>query len=303
MVSAVNTSLSLSEVAQRLNVHYMTVYRYVRSGRLAARQHGGEWQVLMTDVQAFAAARAKAKRPQAKRPQAKGAKTKSAKLAKPGARAKRGTRPAADWAGRFETCLLAGDEVGAEQLLDDALNSGHDLFSLYLDVVSPALVAIGARWAGGNLHIHEEHRASTIVGRLFARVSARFAHRGPSRGTIVIGGPSGERHGLVLTMVADLLRSRGWNVSDIGPDMPAESFATAVQNIDQLRAVCVGVTLRESLPAAKSVIAAVNRVVPDDVTVYVGGAAVTSDSDAQQLGADVWAKDPRTLVALLSQTD
>ena len=148
-----------------------------------------------------------------------------------------------------------------------------------------------------------EHRASTIVARLFARVSARFAHRGPSRGTIVIGGPSGERHGLALTMVADLLRSRGWNVSDIGPDMPAESFATAVQNIDQLRAVCVGVTLRESLPAAKSVIAAVNRVVPTDVMVYVGGAAVTSDADAQQLGADTWAKDPRTLVTLLSQTD
>ena len=266
----------------------MTVYRYVRSGRLAARQQDGEWQVLTSDVRAFAATRTAAKRsPGSKRV----------------VRAKRGARAAADWAGRFETCLLAGDEVGAEQLLDDALNSGHDLFSLYLDVVSPALVAIGARWAGGNLHIHEEHRASTIVARLFARVSARFAHRGPSRGTIVIGGPSGERHGLALTMVADLLRSRGWNVSDIGPDMPAESFATAVQNIDQLRAVCVGVTLRESLPAAKSVIAAVNRVVPDDVTIYVGGAAVTSDADARQLGADTWAKDPRTLVSLLSQTD
>ena len=189
------------------------------------------------------------------------------------------------------------------QVTKSVPNSCHDLFSLYLDVVSPALVAIGARWAGGNLHIHEEHRASTIVARLFARVSARFAHRGPSRGTIVIGGPSGERHGLALTMVADLLRSRGWNVSDIGPDMPAESFATAVQNIDQLRAVCVGVTLRESLPAAKSAIAAVNRVVPNDVTIYVGGAAVTSDADARQLGADTWAKDPRTLVTLLSQTD
>ena len=282
MPSAVNTTLSLNEVAQRLNVHYMTVYRYVRSGRLAARQQDGEWQVLASDVRAFAATRTAAKRV---------------------VRAKRGALAAADWAGRFEACLLAGDEVGAEQLLNDALNSGHDLFSLYLDVVSPALVAIGARWAGGNLHIHEEHRASTIVARLFARVSARFAHRGPSRGTVVIGGPSGERHGLALTMVADLLRSRGWNVSDIGPDMPAESFATAVQNIDQLRAVCVGVTLRESLPAAKNVIAAVNRVVSNDVMVYVGGAAVTSDADARQLGADTWAKDPRTLVSLLSETD
>jgi excisionase family DNA binding protein len=278
--NVVGASVSLHEAARRLGVHYMTVYRYVRSGRLPARQNDGEWQVQVGDIKAFASQRRR----------------------KPAAvsRAKRGERPAADWATRFEKCLLAGDEVGAENLLVDALASGHDLFSLYLEVVSPALVAIGSRWASGNLQIHEEHRASTIVARLFARVSARFAHRGPSRGTVVIGGPSGERHGLALTMVADLLRSRGWNVSDIGTDVPAESFAAAVRNVDQLRAVCVGVTLRESLAEARKAITAVKRVIAADVKVYAGGAAVESHDLARSLGADAWARDPRMLLALLA---
>jgi len=258
----------------------MTAYRYVRSGRLPAHQTDGEWQVLLADVEAFSAAR-----------------KQRAKTSSP---AKRGSRAAADWPGRFETCLVAGDEVGAENLLDDALASGHDLFSLYLEVVSPALVSIGERWHRGELQIHEEHRASNIVARLFARVSSRFAHRGPSRGTVVIGGPTGERHALAITMVADLLRSRGWNVSDIGTDVPASAFALAVDGVDQLRAVCIGVTLRESLGTARETVAAVRAVVPDDVKVFAGGAAVDTDEVARSLGADARASDPRALLALLA---
>ena len=258
----------------------MTAYRYVRSGRLPAHQTDGEWQVLLSDVETFSATR-----------------KQRSKTATP---AKRGSRAAADWAGLFETCIVAGDEVAAEHLLDDALASGHDLFSLYLEVVSPALVAIGERWHRGELQIHEEHRASTIVARLFARVSARFAHRGPSRGTVVIGGPTGERHSLAITMVADLLRSRGWYVSDIGTDVPAEAFAQAVIGVDQLRAVCVGVTLRESLDKAREAIAAVKSVLPSDVRVFAGGAAVDSEEVALSLGADARASDPRALLAMLA---
>lgn len=276
------SSVSLHEAARRLKVHYMTVYRYVRSGRLPARQEDGEWKVLVADIQAFATARKQ-------RP------TRST-----AGKAKHGSRAAADWAGRFEQCLVAGDETGAEHLLDDALASGHDLFSLYLEVVSPALVAIGARWQRGELQIHEEHRASNIVARLFARVSARFAHRGPSRGTIVVGGPSGERHALALTMVADLLRSRGWYVSDIGTDVPAAAFARAVRDVDQLRAVCVGVTLRESVAEARKVITAVKKEISPDVKVFAGGAAIDSEESAHKLGADAWARDPRMLLALLA---
>ncbi|MGA1418538.1 MAG: B12-binding domain-containing protein [Ilumatobacteraceae bacterium] len=280
MPKAAEKFVSLHEAARRLKVHYMTAYRYVRSGRLPAHQADGEWQVMVSDVEAFSAAR----------------KQRS----KPATPAKRGSRAAADWVGRFETCLIAGDEVGAENLLDDALASGHDLFSLYLEVVSPALVSIGERWHRGELQIHEEHRASNIVARLFARVSARFAHRGPSRGTVVIGGPTGERHGLAITMVADLLRSRGWNVSDIGTDVPASAFAQAVNGVDQLRAVCIGVTLRESLTTARETVAAVKAVISHDVKVFAGGAAVDTDEVARSLGADSRASDPRALLALLA---
>ena len=40
--------LSLNEAADRLGLHYMTVYKYVRSGKLPARKSGGSWEVSVT---------------------------------------------------------------------------------------------------------------------------------------------------------------------------------------------------------------------------------------------------------------
>ena len=274
------TTLTLHEVAAELNVHYMTVYRSVRMGRLRAHRDGGEWRVTRADLGEFLAERERARMQDAAVP-----------------RAKHGGRAKARWAERLEARLVAGDESAAQGVIDDALASGHDLFSLYAEVVSPAMRSIGERWSRGELAIHEEHRASNIVARLMGRTSPRFAHRGTSRGTIVIGAPAGEHHSLMITMVADLLRCGGFVVSDIGADVPAESFARAVTGVDDLVAVCVGVTVADALDNARASIAAVRGVT--NAPCFVGGAAVVSDELAAELGADARIDDVRALIERL----
>jgi len=281
----VKSSLTLQEVARALKVHYMTAYRYVRQGRLRATQVDGQWRVARADLTAFrTASRRSAPR-----------RTTTRRTAP-----RRTTPPprSADWVSRMEACLLAGDEVGALGVVESALASGHDLYGAYLEVVSPALVRIGERWAQGRLDIFEEHRATGIVTRLIGQVGPRFARRGPRRGTVLIGAPAGEHHGLPIAMTADLVRHEGWRVSDVGADMPAEAFAAAARRTEDLVAVCVGVTMRSSLPAARDTIAAVRRETPD-VSCFVGGAAVASEHDALGLGAHRWASSPRDLVAAL----
>ena len=49
-----SNELSLNEVAEKLGVHYMTVYRYVRTGLLPAAKSGGTWRVLADDLENFA---------------------------------------------------------------------------------------------------------------------------------------------------------------------------------------------------------------------------------------------------------
>jgi methanogenic corrinoid protein MtbC1 len=197
-----------------------------------------------------------------------------------------GGKKIAPWAERLEAQLIQGDQRGAAEIMEAVLRSGHDLYFLYLQVLSPAMSAIGARWAAGNLEIFVEHRASNIAMRLIGQFGPRFARRGVSKGTVVLGSPADEMHTLSTSMVADLIRFEGWNVSDVGANMPAEAFAEAIRQGEDVVAVCIGVTMPGSLPAAQATIGAIRKVVPRDLPILVGGAGVPSDEVARKLGAD-----------------
>ena len=257
-----NSDVSLHDVAEMLDVHYMTVYRYVRQGQLPATKVGRSWYVKPSDLELF-----------------RDAKVHASEVPE-------GGRKVAPWAERLEAQLIQGDQRGAAEIMEAVLRSGHDLYFLYLQVLSPAMGAIGAKWAAGNLEIFVEHRASNIAMRLIGQFGPRFARRGVSKGTVVLGSPADEMHTLSTSMVADLIRLEGWNVSDVGANMPAEAFAEAIRQGEDVVAVCIGVTMPGSLPAAQATIGAIRKVVPRDLPILVGGAGVASDEIARDLGAD-----------------
>ena len=269
-----NTEISLHEVAETLNVHYMTVYRYVRQGLLPAKKIGRSWFVTSRDLKVFRAG--------------KGVGVAVAPTA--------GGRKKAPWAQRLEARLIVGDERGALEVMESALRAGHDLNHLYLGVLSQALVSIGERWERNELDIFVEHRASGIAMRLIGQIGSRFARRGVTKGTVIMGAPAGEEHTLMIAMVADIVRYEGWNVFDLGANLPAHAFAAAVERTDDVVAVCVVVTVAKSLPAAAKAIQAIKAISPDGVPCFVGGAAVQSKVQAVALGADEWTGNVDRLV-------
>jgi len=271
-----NTDISLQDVAQMLNVHYMTVYRYVRQGLLPARKVGRTWFVSVADLEAFKRA-------------------KSAPTEEPTT-----SRVRAPWAERLESRLMEGDERGALDVMDAVLRGGNDLFYLYLEVLSPALVSIGAQWERGEIGIYVEHRATTVAMRLMSQVGSRFSRRGVSRGTVVMGAPTGEEHAMVVSMIADLVRSEGWLVHDLGGNMPAHSFAEAVQVCNDVVAVCVGVTMTTSVTAARESVTEIRKVLEPSVPIFVGGAGIRNEETVQLVGADQWSKNARHLVQSLN---
>lgn len=271
------SDVSLHDVAEMLDVHYMTVYRYVRQGQLPATKIGRSWYVKPSDLELF-----------------RDAKAHSSEVSEVG-------KKIAPWAERLEAQLIQGDQRGAAEIMEAVLRSGHDLYFLYLQVLSPAMSAIGARWAAGNLEIFVEHRASNIAMRLIGQFGPRFARRGVSKGTVVLGSPADEMHTLSTSMVADLIRFEGWNVSDVGANMPAEAFAEAIRQGEDVVAVCIGVTMPGSLPAAQATIGAIRKVVPGDLPILVGGAGVASDEIARDLGADRRSGSVHELIEVLGE--
>jgi len=252
----------------------MTAYRYVRTGRLRAVTVDGRWKVDPSDLAALGPA------------------------APPRRRVRGGSRAQA--ATQLEARLVDGDEAGAFALCEDALSAWATPADLHLDLLAPALRAIGRRWEADELTVADEHRASAVATRVMSRFGPRFVHPGRRRGSVVIGAPPGDRHALPVMMVGDLLRDAGFAVVDLGADTPSESFVEAAGAADRLVAVAIGATLSGNEAAVADAVAALHDAVPGAM-VIVGGAAFPDESAARLVGADRWSgPDGRAMVERLT---
>jgi methanogenic corrinoid protein MtbC1 len=198
---------------------------------------------------------------------------------------------------------LAGDEVGAWMAVQQLLAGGLSADAVLLDVLAPVLADIGDGWAAGTISVADEHRASQVAGRVVGRLGAAFDRPGRRRRSVVVATPSGERHGLPLAMVVDLLRWAGHRVVDLGVDLPAEVVGTTVATIPDVLTVALGVTVVHALGEAAATVDAVHRHA-QGVPVLVGGAAVMDEAAAEALGADGWSGvDGRSLLRAVARLE
>ncbi len=285
-----SNKLTLQEVAEILNVHYMTVYRYVREGMLPAEQVSRSWQISRADLKEFQASRLSS---------SKNNKSVSKSGSGSDKKARHGSRDTAAWADRVLARLIEGDEAGVSNVINSALRSTHNLQSIYLDVLMPVLATIGERWEQGKLDIYVEHRASEIVSRLIGQLSSKFTRRGVDRGTVIIVAPEGEQHSLSIALTADVLRLEGWKVMNLGGNLPASELAKAVKSAQNLVGVCIATAMSVSLRETANSISAVRNIAAFNVKCFVAGLAIKSQDQAQKLGADFWVASPRELIVAL----
>ena len=269
--------LTLNEVAERLGVHYMTAYRYLRTGRLVGMKLGTEWRVRAADLLAFEAGAAAS----VPSPEANGSASGPTTDGSP---TRRASRRRIDWAGRAVERLIGGDEVGTWSVIGSAMAAGMSAEDVYLDLLTPALRSIGDRWELGEITVADEHVASAITLRLIGRLGPQFSRRGRKRGTVVTAGPAGETHSLPLALFADVLRGRGFRVLDLGGDVPADSLASTVADTANLLAVCFCSTTSDNEASLRAAVDAVREVT--DATVLAGGRAIADPDQARSLGAD-----------------
>lgn len=267
--------LSLQEAADRLGVHYMTAYRYVRLGRLAATMRRGQWAVRVSDVDAFARARRS-----------------------PGRRVRRGQPDWREHRSRLRRRLVAGDVNGSWAVVEGALVAGADPAAVYVDLLAPVLRQVGDAWVKGTLTVADEHRAAAAARGVIGRLGPRFTRRGRTRGLVVLGGAHGDRHELPLAMLADVARGAGFDVVDLGTNTPIEALLDAAAAGPALVAVGVSVGSDGALPTAFRTVRALHRA-HRAVPVLVGGPAILDAAHAARLGADGYAPDARTAVAEL----
>ncbi|MGI9528201.1 MAG: B12-binding domain-containing protein [Acidimicrobiia bacterium] len=250
-------SLTLQQVADEFDVHYMTAYRWVRLGMLNATKVGRSWVVTREDLEAY---KAGSQEPR-----------------------DRGTAP---WDERLLNRMLAADDSGSWAVVESALTSGMSVQDVYTRMVVPALRSVGDQWEAGAIGIAEEHAASTIAYRIVARLGPRAAPRGVRRGTIVLGSTATELHSLPLSIAADLFRSQRFEVIDLGANLPPAAFADRVRSTDGLVAIAIGVTTPGQEAEISHTVSALREV--SDAPILVGGSGAR-DVEATSVGADATA--------------
>jgi methylmalonyl-CoA mutase cobalamin-binding domain/chain len=120
----------------------------------------------------------------------------------------------------------------------------------------------------------------------------------PSAGTVILGTTKGDIHEIGKTLVGTLLTANGFKVHDLGVDVASERFAISAREVN---ADIVGVSalLTTTMRGQRSVVQALEQAgLRSSVKIIVGGAPVTKRW-AEEIGADGYAKDAISAVALV----
>ncbi len=162
----------------------------------------------------------------------------------------------------------------------------------------PGMQMIGKQFRSGEIFLPEVLFAGKAMKGAMALLKPAFQKEGaPLRGKVAIGTVKDDIHDIGKNLVIMMLEGNGWEVTDLGIDVPAEQFCSAVREND-LDILGLSALLTTTAPRLKEVIDALEAEgLREKVKVMVGGAIVTQDF-ADEIGADGYASNAVEVVAL-----
>ncbi|HWE43414.1 MAG TPA: cobalamin-dependent protein [Gemmatimonadaceae bacterium] len=205
--------------------------------------------------------------------------------------------------GAFLDAIRRGDRRAAFRSLDDALDSGLDLNTLYVEVVQPSMREIGRLWQENELTVAEEHLATAITESAMSRAFERmFVWRDQRTPRLIAACADEERHQMGLRMLCDLLELEGWETIYLGASVPIESLTELVARRDP-DAIALSATIAPHIPRVRAAIAAIRAAnLARQPVIAVGGRAFLTDpSLAKKVGADLTAADAGQAVRALDE--
>ncbi|HHY31138.1 MAG TPA: 5-methyltetrahydrofolate--homocysteine methyltransferase [Syntrophaceticus sp.] len=164
--------------------------------------------------------------------------------------------------------------------LDEGLNPLSLVKSL-----QAGMVEIGDRFAKGEYYLSELIMSGEIMKNAMALIEPKLAGLDQEhRGSIVIGTVQGDIHDLGKNIVVMLLKGAGYNVVDLGVDVPAEKFIEATKE-HKAPLVAMSVLLTGCQDPMKDTIKAIRDAGLNDVKVLIGGNYV-DEKVKEYCGAD-----------------
>lgn len=122
-----------------------------------------------------------------------------------------------------------------------------------------------------------------------------------SAGKVIIGTVAGDLHDIGKNLVTMMMESAGFEVIDLGVDVPAERFVATLRENPDVKIIGASALLTTTMPALKETVAALNKCeLRDKVKVMVGGAPITQ-AFADEIGADAYTEDAASAAQVAKQ--
>ena len=174
-----------------------------------------------------------------------------------------------------------------------ALLAGHEPLDLVDHALIPALDAVGAGYEKGTLFLPQLLQSASAAQAAFEEIKAAVAKNGApgsSKGKIVLATVKGDVHDIGKNIVRVILENYGFEVLDLGRDVPPEKVVEAVRK-SGARLVGLSALMTTTLKSMAETIEALHKA-KLDCKVMVGGAVLT-ERYALEIGADWYAKDAK----------
>ena len=194
--------------------------------------------------------------------------------------------------------ILNGDAATAREVTEQALAAGVDPQSLVVERMIPAMDEVGRRFECNEFYVPELLIAARAMKSALDLLRPILAERGIEPvGRVVIGTVKGDLHDIGKGLVASMLEGGGFEVVDLGVDVPADQFVIKAKE-SNADIIAVSALLTTTMTAMKGVIDAVKQSeLKDRCKIIVGGAPVTQQY-ADSIGADGYSSNASGAVAL-----
>ena len=190
---------------------------------------------------------------------------------------------------------------------DESAPKVRDMLADYtaLDIVDshfiPALNEVGSRFEKGTLFLPQLMQSADAVAAGFAVLKEQMEQTGEtraSRGRMIMATVQGDIHDIGKNIVRMILENYGYDVIDLGKDVPIEAVAEAIR-VHDVHLVGLSALMTTTVQSMKDTITHV-RSLGLDCTFFVGG-AVLNPEYASFVGADYYAKDAMESVAVANK--
>ena len=189
--------------------------------------------------------------------------------------------------------VIDGDEINAPKLVEQAVASGTPVRNILNDGLLKGMMEVGRRFREGEYFVPEVLIAAEAMKAGTTLLKPHLVKAGVKpEATAIIGTVRGDLHDIGKNLVATMLEGAGFEVVDLGVDVPPEKFVETCKQ-RKVDVVAMSALLTTTMPMMEESIKKLKTELHPAPVILIGGAPVTQEY-ADKIGATGYGRDAAT---------